>query len=362
MSHHHCAEHGLGRRELLAGAAALGALSLGGNSQAAETSAPGTKPHRIDIHHHFMTPRFVEEVRDRFLLEVNSMEKAVGPVLNATLTDSLAKMDQAGVATAMLSLSNPGPWMEGDLDATHALTRHCNDFAAKAQADHPGRFGHFASLPLPDIEGSLREVAYALDTLKADGFQLLTNYGDKWLGHETFWPLYEELDRRKAVLFVHPATPGCCQRMDMHAPPALLEYPFDTTRAITDLIYSGVATRFPNIRFIFCHGGGATFMMLDRFPIIGKVRPDFGANAPQGALELIKNFYFDTASVYNPAGIAALRAALPLSQILFGSDEPYNPLGRAAAMLGQLVPESDARLAIERGNALALLPQLASMS
>lgn len=362
MNDHQCAKHGLGRRELLAGAAALGAVSLSGNSRAADSAAPGVKPYKIDIHHHFMTPRFVKEARERFMLEVTTMENAVAPVLNATLADSLAAMDKAGVATAMLSLSNPGPWMEGDLDATYALTRHCNDFAAKAQADHPGRFGHFASLPLPDIEGSLKEAVYALDTLKADGFQFLTNYGDKWIGHKSFWPLYEELDRRKAVIFVHPATPGCCQHMDLHAPPAILEYPFDTTRAIADVIYSGVATRFPNIRFIFCHGGGATLMMLDRLPAIARVRPDFAANAPQGALEIFKGFYFDTAGVYNPAAIAAMRAALPLSQILFGSDVPFNPLGRAAAMLGQVVPDADARRAIERDNALALLPQLARMT
>lgn len=316
------------------------------------------KPHRIDVHHHFMTPRFVQETRDRFMLEINGMTNAIGPVLEWTVEKSLVEMDKAGVATAMLSLSSPGPWST-TRDGARALCRHCNEYATRVVTDHPGRFGHFASLPLPDVDGSLKEVAYALDVLKADGFLMRTSDEDKWLGEPNYWPVYEELDRRRATVFVHPATPGCCQHMNMASPPAILEYPFDTTRAITNWIYTGAAQRFPHIRFIFNHGGGATLMMLDRLSVIGRVRPDLVARVPQGAVNLLKSYFFDTAGVYNPTAFAAMRTAMPLAQILFGSDLPYMPMGIGVAALPHLVPDAAELRAIERDNAVALFPRLA---
>lgn len=315
-----------------------------------------TQSYRIDVHHHFMTPRSVQETRERFMVEISGMNNS--SVLEWTVEKSLVEMDKAGVATAILSLNSPGPWSK-TMEGSRSLCRHCNEFAAQTHADHPGRFGHFASLPIPDVDGALAEATYALDVLKADGFVMRTSDEDKWLGEPAYWPLYEELDRRKAVLFIHPATPACCQHMNMVCPPALLEYPFDTARAITNWIYSGAAARFPNIRLIFTHGGGAILMILDRLATLVRVKPELAERAPHGALEMLKSYFFDTALVNNQPAFAAMRAALPLSQILLGSDAPYIPLSPSVAALSHLVPEAADLRAIERNNALALFPHLA---
>ncbi|WP_144097530.1 amidohydrolase family protein [Croceicoccus sediminis] len=344
------------RRDFLGGSAALGAAALSPVAKAQGQPTADASPHRIDVHHHFMTPRSVEETRPKFMREISGMNNS--HVLEWTVEKSLAAMDEAGVATAMLSLNSPGPWSETK-EGSRSLCRHCNEFAAQAQADHPGRFGHFASLPLPDVDGSLAEAAYALDVLKADGFVMRTSDEDKWLGEPSYWPLYEELNRRKAVVFVHPATPACCQEMNMVSPPALLEYPFDTARAITNWIYSGAGAQFPDIRLIFTHGGGAMLMILDRLAAVVRVKPELAERVPQGALEMLKSYFFDTALVYNEPAFAAMRAALPLSQILLGSDTPYIPIAPSVAALSNLVPEPTALRAIERDNALALFPRLA---
>ncbi len=343
------------RREFLGASAAFGAAGLSSTAKGENSPMTETKPYRIDVHHHFMTPRSVEETRERFMLEISGMNNST--VLEWTVEKSLVEMDKAGVATAMLSLNSPGPWSKTK-EGSRSLCRHCNEYAARAQADHPGRFGHFASLPLPDVDGSLAEAAYALDVLKADGFVMRTSDDDKWLGDSTYWPLYEELNRRQAIVFVHPATPACCQHMNMVCPPALLEYPFDTARAITNWIYSGAALRFPNIRLIFTHGGGAILMILDRLAALVRVKPELAERVPHGAVEMLKSYFFDTALVYNQPAFAAMRAALPLSHILLGSDTPYIPLGSSVAALPPLVPDAADLRAIERNNALGLFPRL----
>ncbi|MEJ2411167.1 MAG: amidohydrolase family protein, partial [Novosphingobium sp.] len=275
---------------------------------------------------------------------------------------SLADMDKAGVETAMLSLNSPGLFA-GTPEGNRALARHVNEYAARAQADHPGRFGHFASLPLADTEGALREIVYALDVLKADGFVVRTSDEDRWHGDPSYWPVYEELNRRKAVLFVHPASALCCQKMNYAFPPAIIEYPFDTTRAITNWIFSGAAARFPDIRLIYTHGGGSTLMVQDRLEAFAKVRPDLGERLPQGkdVMEVIRSHFYDTALVYNKPAFAAMREGLPLSQILFGSDVPYRQLGSEVAALPLLVRDAAEFRAIERNNAEALFPRLGQL-
>src|SRR5439155_12471477 len=158
------------------------------------------EPHRIDVHHHIAPPKYVEEMRA--LLQP--------PTLAWTPARSIEDMDQAGVATAITSITTPGVWI-GDHAQGRRVARECNDFAARLVVDYPGRFGMFAALPLPDIEASLREIEYGLDTLKADGISLFTSYRDKWLGDPAFEPAMAELNRRKAVVYTHPEAPVCCR-------------------------------------------------------------------------------------------------------------------------------------------------------
>jgi 6-methylsalicylate decarboxylase len=203
-----------------------------------------------------------------------------------------------------------------------------------------GVFGLFPVVPLPDTEGSLREIEYAVDVLKADGIGVLTSYGDpsgsKWLGNPAFQPVFEELNRRKAIVFVHPTVPGCCQKLLPDVSPLVAEIPQDTTRAVTNLLFTGTFARFKDIRFIFTHGGGDVPMVMGR----------------------MYDYYYDIAgTAYQPA-IAALMKLVPVKQILFGSDNPFVPLRETAQRVNDLNLSAADLRAITRDNALALLPNI----
>jgi 6-methylsalicylate decarboxylase len=265
-------------------------------------------------------------------------------------------MNKHGVATAVLSLSTPGVWF-GDVAAARSSARRCNDYAATLAKDHPGRFGLFSVVPLPDTEGSLREMEYALDVLKADGIGLLTSYDDKWVGDVSYQPVFEELNRRKAVAFVHPTTPNCCRTLMPEISPITAEVPQDTTRAVMSLLFSGALTRFKDIRFIFCHAGGSVPVVAARMTQYGP--KDLIEKLPSGVEYELKWLYYDIAVSGHRPAIAALTSFVPTSQILFGSDFPYRALGETAESLPQLGLSAADLQAIGRDNALTLLPNLA---
>src|SRR5690349_4268055 len=204
----------LDRRELLLALLAAGGSAALARPAAAQGPVP-PRPYRIDIHHHFAPPAWVTAVKGRPLLQP----------ANTTWTPakSIEDMDRGGVAAAMVSITNPGLWF-GDAPMTRTLARACNDYGATLVRDHPARFGLFAAMPLPDVDGALREIAYALDTLKVDGIGLFTSYGDRWLGHADFRPVMEELHRRKAVVHVHPTAANCCRNLEYGVAPGSIEY------------------------------------------------------------------------------------------------------------------------------------------
>jgi hypothetical protein len=162
------------------------------------------------------------------------------------------------------------------------LSRLSNEYAAKMVEDYPGRYGLFASLPMPDIDGSLEEIEYAFDTLKADGINLSTSFGDKWPGDPAYKPVFEELNRRKAIVFFHPYAPNCCARLDTGVPDGVLENPYDTGRAITSLLYSGSLARLRDIRWLFSHGGGVMPMLAGGVSYFAQSRKDIKEFAPEG--------------------------------------------------------------------------------
>jgi 6-methylsalicylate decarboxylase len=248
----------LSRRKFLGGLVALGvnALVPSGAPEAQNLVAGRGTPHRIDVHHHFAPPPRLTEVSTKELLNARTREW--------TPAKSIEEMDSTGVATAVASITNPGLWF-GDNDATRRLARECNEYGAKMIRDHPGRFGLFAAMPMPAIDATLREIEYAFDTLKSDGIGLFTSYGDKWLGNAAFAPVFEELNRRKALVFTHPTAANCCGKLIVEVPPPMVEYGTDTTRAIASLLFTGTAARFPDIRFIFSHAGGTAPYLTERF-------------------------------------------------------------------------------------------------
>jgi predicted TIM-barrel fold metal-dependent hydrolase len=308
--------------------------------------------HRIDVHHHILPPSYVRSVGDG----------RIGPLIVAGKTPewtpqhSIEAMDRNGIEKAITSISAPGLWF-GDAHITRTLTRECNDYAARMCSDHPGRFGVFASLPLPDIDGSLREIAYALDDLKADGIGLLTNYDGKYPGDPSFAPVFDELNRRKAVVYFHPTEAPCCHAHHLAIPAATLEFPFDTTKAVTSLLFGGTFARCRDIRFIFSHAGGTIPFLAERIARL-EVRPEFRESVPDGVIFELKRLFFDTALSANQLAFSALLKLVASEQVLFGSDYPFAPEATMAATvkgLANLGLAPEVLHAIERGNAVRLL-------
>ena len=264
----------------------------------------------------------------------------------------------------MLSITTPGVWLAdrgiGDSDDARRLARDTNDHGAQLVSDHAGRFGMFASLPLPHIDDSLREIEHAFDVLKADGICLLTSFDGKWLGHAHYAPIFEELDRRRALVYVHPTVPcGCRDLIDGIREP-VIEYGTDTTRAIASLIHKNAVGRYPNVRFVFSHGGGTMPFLIER--LIGG-RGDLAqilANPaePGSKLALLREFYYDTAQAANPASMGALRKVIDPSHIVFGTDYPYTTMVDHVKGLSECGAFSNEELRmIDRENGLRLLPK-----
>jgi 6-methylsalicylate decarboxylase len=342
----------LDRRTFVAGAVAIAALGLGRPGSAAAQAAAPSKPFRIDVHHHLSPPTYIAA----------SNTANFGDPLMKTWTPekSLDDMDKAGVAVAMLSVTTPALNFTSGEQACK-LARACNEYGARLVAEHPGRFGSFATIPLADTDGSLAELAYALDTLKADGIALMTSYGDKWLGDPAFLPVMEELNRRKAVVYTHPTAANCCVNLVKTQQPVMIEFGTDTTRTIADIVFSGNAQRFRDIRWIFSHAGGTMPFLIERFVRNPLLDPRAKPTVPEGTLAELRRFYYDTAQTSNKGAMSALTAIIPASQILFGTDYPYRTSIDHVRGLREAGLFSDQQLAdIERGNALRLLPRLAS--
>ena len=239
------------RRQFLAGAAALGAAALLGSSETPARAAPAKL---IDTHHHFYPPTYQKAWAD---WEDQRKIPHFGVQLSWTKENDLEAMDKNGITTSILALaSTPGVWFDAGADKAHDMARLCCDFAAEMVRDKPGRYALFAPLSMMDTDTTLKEIEYVFDTLKADGINLQTNYGDKWLGDPAYKPILEELNRRKAVVYVHPLVASCCGRLSVGAFPAVIEVPHDTTRTVVSLLLSGSFAQQRDIKWLFSHAGG----------------------------------------------------------------------------------------------------------
>ena len=310
-------------------------------------------PRRIDVHNHITPPEYVRALGAERLFNGSAGSRRATYEWSPTV--AIEAMDQGGTATAITSVYYSSA-LAGHADAPR-VARACNEYAAGLARDYPGRFGHFATLPMPDVDASLEEIAYALDVLKLDGVEMCTSYGRRWLGDESFAPVFEELNRRKTIVYTHPHEPAFVENLIPGVPGSTIEFCTDTARTIASLVFSGTASRFPQVRFIFSHGGGVMPFIAERFIRLGQ-RKDFAAGLPQGALFELKKFYYEVAQAAHPGALAALTRLMPLSRILFGTDFPY----RSALEIGQgLVKfglDERALHAINRGNALKLFPRL----
>jgi predicted TIM-barrel fold metal-dependent hydrolase len=267
-------------------------------------------------------------------------------------------MDKSGIAVSIISLIQPAA-SSADAALSRRLARESNEYAVRIARDHPGRFGSFATLPLLDADGSLKEIEYALDTLKADGVGLMTSYENKYLGDESFAPVWAELNRRKAVAYTHPLTPDCCRNTVKGLPPGVVEYATDTTRTIASLVFSGTAARYPDIRWIFSHSGGTMPFLLSRFT---RQEVDMKERAkermPNGVMHELRKFHYDTAQGNHSGALAALMKVVAPSQVLFGTDFPFRDGAEEIAGLSAFQFRPGDLRAIERDNALMLLPTI----
>ncbi len=329
--------------------------------QAAGAAQAPARPYRIDIHQHFVSPGFLATLTAR-----NATTPVPGLVnwKGYSPARMVEILDQNGIAAAMMSVTAPGVWFGGAgttvVQETRRYARELNEYAAAAMVGaYKGRFGLFAVLPIPDVEGSLLEIEYAFDTLKVPGVGVLTSYGNQWLGDAAFAPIWEELNRRKAVVYTHPTDAACCPNLVPGVPAQMLEYPTDTSRAIISLVASGTAAKYPDIRFIFSHGGGTITSVIGR--LAGPTANGDGVTrpaAPDSRLAQLRRFYYDTAGAANQINMGALKTLASASQIVFGTDAPFFDVAPTVAGLQASGFTAAELRAVERDNALSLLPTL----
>lgn len=346
-----CTPGGTSRRGFLAG---LGAAGLAASLPAPAVRAQGAKT-LIDTHSHFYPPSYLAQQLE---WEGKRNIPPFKPMVDWSPAHLIELMDKAGIRTSVMSLaSTPGLWFDAGPENAAKTVRVCQDFVAKMRQDYPGRFGVFAPLSMMNTDVTLKEVEYVFDTLKADGINLQTNYGDKWLGDPAYQPILEELNRRKAVVYVHPLVAACCGRLSVGAFPAVIEVPHDTTRTVTSLLLSGSFARFRDIKWIFSHAGGTIPMLAGRIDAFYGKSPKAKEIAPDGIFAELARQYYDTANATSAQSMAALLTLVPASHVTYGTDWPYFPLDQIKNLEKLGLPPNDLK-AIESGTAMSLLPKL----
>jgi predicted TIM-barrel fold metal-dependent hydrolase len=310
----------------------------------------------VDLHHHVI-PDFYWEASN----EGGNAAGGINPP-RWTLDGAIAYLDEAGIDVAIPSISTPGVHL-GDDGAARTLARRVNEYLADLKRQRPDRFGGFAALPLPDVDGSLDQIAYAFDVLELDGVSIMTNAGASYLGDSRFDPIFAELQRRGAVVFVHPAASPDPIAHTLGLPDSLLDYPVDTSRAIAKLHYSNTFARTPDVRYVFVHAGGTIPYLAARFAIVDQMdvipgMPERGAFA-----DVLPRLYWDTASAFSDPVLHLLRSVTGLGNVMFGTDYPYPRDAISIAGMRQLQNTAELDDGERRGllgdTACRLIPRLA---
>ena len=331
---------GHSRREFVKTALTAGAGAL---LPAVNAAGQDRRQGRIDVHHHCRTA--VQGGAGR------------GPGSDWSPDKSIEQMDKFGIATSIISATVPAePFYDGT-EKSRTVARGVNDFIAKMMVDHPGRFGLFAAIPMPDIDGTLREIEYAFDTLHADGIGIFSSVRDKYPGDPIFAPIWRELNRRKAIVFIHPTFPSCCGNVVAGVGAQMVEFDFDTTRAVVSLLVNGVLSSFPDLRIIVNHSGATIPTLAGR--IKDRMPAGTETTVPKGAIFELQKLYYEVAHATYPYPMAALRSFAPSTHILFGTDYPLEPIESTHNEMAKLRLPSDLQRAVDRTNAERLIPRLA---
>ncbi len=312
----------------------------------------------VDVHAHFLTPRYVDAATAAGHEHPDGMPG--WPTWDAARHVEL--MDSGGIATALLSISSPGTHF-GDDAAARDLSRHVNDAGAEIRRARPDRFGHFASLPLPDVDGALAELERATDELGCDGVTVETNAGGVYLGDPRFETLFAELDRRGTPVFVHPTSPPHADVIALGRPRPMLEFLFDSARTVSDLVFTGALARHPHIQWVFTHGAGVLPLVAERMELFRQVLSGDGGPAGDPVPEQVARLWFDLAGTPFPHQVPALAAAFGTERLLYGSDYCWTPAPATRAQLSSIddapQPEGGSWRELTTRNAERLFPRLA---
>ena len=312
----------------------------------------------IDTHHHILPDFFWQETEN-----ANAPVGGLAP-LQWSREASILFMDDAGIDVAVVSVSTPGVHT-GDSAKARALARRCNEFSAELVQARPDRFGGFACLPLPDVDASLEELSYALDTLKLDGFVLFTNSNGVYLGDPALEPVFEELERRKTVVYVHPNPSPDAAAHSLGLPDNLLDFPTDTNRAVAQMHYTNRFARTPNVKYIFSHAGGSIPYLAARFAIIDEMGFIVGGEQRGTAADMFRRIYWDTALAASDPVLRMLRDVAGINQVLYGTDFPYLRRDLAVRSKQRILQSTELndleKGAILGGNASRLFPRLDSV-
>jgi aminocarboxymuconate-semialdehyde decarboxylase len=310
----------------------------------------------VDLHHHVI-PEFYWEASS----EDGNAAGGINPP-RWSLDGAIAYLDEAGIDVAVPSISAPGVHF-GDDAAARVLARRCNEYLADIRRGRPDRFGAFAALPLPDVDGAIEQIAYALDVLELDGVSIFTNAGGSYLGDSRFDLVFEELQRRAAVVFVHPTASPDPIAHTLGLPDTLLDYPVDTSRAIAKLHYSNTLARTPDIKYVFVHAGGTIPYLASRFAIVDHMDVIPGAQERGAFADVLPRLYWDTASAFSDPVLHILRSVTGLGHVVFGTDYPYphNAISIGGLRHLQDTAELDdgERRAVLGGSTARLIPRLA---
>ncbi|HEY1982238.1 MAG TPA: amidohydrolase family protein [Xanthobacteraceae bacterium] len=308
---------------------------------------------RIDVHHHFLSQEYLDSIG----IERAAMPGSSGYVEPWTAQQSLELMDAFGIAASVISVSAPGVGLD-NAQKTADLARACNEAQAKIISAHPRRFGMFAILPLPDIDASLRELDYAYSALSADGVVVMSNYAGDYIGARKFWPVFAELNRHESVLVVHPTLPHHYRGFP-GVSLSTLEFPFDSARAIVSVLYDGTSEKFPDVKIIWSHAGGAMPYLAGRIAVLSRRNKNFQLSGDK-LVPAMRNFYYDLTQSFNAPTFEALRKLVPIDHLLFGSDCPFAREPQVQSTLDEferldLTP--DERQCLNSTNALTLFPR-----
>jgi predicted TIM-barrel fold metal-dependent hydrolase len=289
------------------------------------------QPTLIDVHAHFLLPEYVAAAERAGHLRPDGM--LAWPEWN--VQRHLGLMDDTGITKSVLSVSSPGVHFGDDFRA-QVLARRMNDAAAELGKDYPGRFGFFASLPLPDVDGALVELEYALDTLHADGVVLASNAGGQYPGDPSWDQVWRELDDRSAVVFLHPTSPPQWRQVALDRPRPMIEFLFDSARAVSDMALTGIFNRYPRIQFIVTHAGGVLPLLGDRLDLFRRTFAIAASDDLPSVTSQLKGLWYDVAGTPVPHQLPALEAVAGVDRLLYGSDHCFTPAEAVAEQLAAL--------------------------